>query len=122
LERFVRANTQVIVDYDFQAQMGRERARGGVERAVCELAANIMRVIDGSGRPEMIGPQAQALVFAMDAHRTIAGNALSGDEIAAVLSVVAKETRGERLPLDRRPELKATPGAWVRPSDGRVSP
>lgn len=108
----MRAN---VVDYDFQAQMGRERARGGVERAVRELAANIMRVADGTGRPEMIGPQAQALVFAMDAHRTIAGYAPSGDDIAAVLSLVAKETRGTLLHLDRRPELKATPGAWVRP-------
>jgi hypothetical protein len=118
----VRANTEVIVDYDFQAQMGRERARGGVERAVRELAANIMRVVDGSGRPEMIAPQAQALVFAMDAHRSIAGYAPSGDEIAAVLNVVAKEARTALLHLDRRPELKATPGAWVRPSDGLVTP
>jgi hypothetical protein len=115
LERFVQANTRIVADYDFQAQMGRERSLGGVQRAVRELAANIMRIVEGSGRPEMIGPQAQALVFAIDAHRSIAGYAPSGDDIAAVLSLVAREARGTVLHLDRRPELKATPGAWVRP-------
>src|SRR6185503_6885178 len=79
LERFVQANTRVVVDYDFQAHMGRERSLGGVQRALRELAANIMRVVDGNGRPDMIGPQAQALVYAMDAHRSISGRTPSGD-------------------------------------------
>jgi hypothetical protein len=110
----VRANTQVIVDYDFQAQMGRERALGGVERAVRELAANIMRVVHGSGRPEMIGAQAQALVFAMDAHRSIAGCAPSAGEIASVLNIVAKEERVVLLNLGRRPELEAAQNLIAR--------
>jgi hypothetical protein len=81
----VGPNTRAFVDYDFHAQMGRERALGGVERAVRDLAANIVRVINGTGRPEMIGAQAQALVHALDAHRTIAGQAPSADQIAALL-------------------------------------
>jgi hypothetical protein len=81
----VGPNTQAFVDYDFHARMGRERALCGVEQAVRELAANIMRVVNGSGRPEMIGAQAQALVHALDAHRTIAGQAPSADQIAALL-------------------------------------
>jgi hypothetical protein len=104
----VLANSQRIVDYDFQAQMGRERALGGVERAVRELAANIMRVVHGSGRPEMIGPQAQALIHAMDAHRSIAGHAPAPHEIAAVLNVVAKAERVALLNLDREAEMRAT--------------
>jgi hypothetical protein len=108
LERFVLGNSRVVVDYDFQAQMGRERALGGVERAVRELAANIMRVVHGSGRPEMIGPQAQALVHAMDAHRSIAGHAPSPNEIAAVLNVVAKAERVAVLNLEREAEMRAT--------------
>jgi len=103
----VRANTQVIVDYDFQAHMGRERALGGVERAMRELAANMIRVVQGNGRPEMIGPQAQALVFAMDAHRSVAGRALSAGEIASVLDVVARTERGALLNFVRGPELQA---------------
>jgi len=107
LERFVRANTQVIVDYDFQTHMGRERALGGVERAMRELAANMIRVVQGNGRPEMIGPQAQALVFAMDAHRSVAGRALSADEVTSVLDVVARTERGALLNFVRGPELQA---------------
>jgi hypothetical protein len=107
MERSVRVNSHVVVDYDFQAQMGRERALGGVERAVRELAANIMRVVHGSGRPEMIAPQAQALVYAMDAHRSISGRTPSAEEISAVLNVVAKEERVVLLNVDRRPELRA---------------
>ena len=103
----MRANTQVIVDYDFQAHMGRSRALGGVERAMRELAANMIRVVQGNGRPEMIGPQAQALVFAMDAHRSIAGRALSADEVTSVLDVVARTERGALLNFVRGPELQA---------------
>lgn len=102
------ANRQVLVDYDFQAQLGRERALGGVERAVRELASNIMSVVHGTGRPEMIGPQAQALVHAMDAHRSIAGCAPSPQEIAGVLNIVAKAERVALLNLERKTELNAT--------------
>jgi coenzyme F420-reducing hydrogenase gamma subunit len=114
LERFVLANSRVVVDYDFQAQMGRERALGGVERAVRELAANIMRVVNGTGRPEMIGPQAQALVNAMDAHRSIAGCAPSPNEIADVLNIVAKAERVALLNLEREAEMRATQNLMSR--------
>src|ERR1700761_7924609 len=88
--------------------MGRERALGGVERAMRELAANMIRVVQGTGRPEMIGPQAQALVFAMDAHRSIAGRALSADEVTSVLDVVARTERGALENYVRGPDLQAT--------------
>ena len=67
-----------------------------------------MRVVNGSGRPEMIGPQAQALVNAMDAHRSIAGCAPSPNEIAAVLNIVAKAERVALLNLEREAEMRAT--------------
>jgi hypothetical protein len=104
----VYANSQIYVDYDYQAQLGRSRALAGVERAVRELAANILSVVHGTGRPEMIGPQAQALVHAMDAHRSIAGYAPTGPEIAAVLNIVAKAERVALLNIQRKPELNAT--------------
>jgi hypothetical protein len=104
----VYANSQVYVDYDYQAQLGRSRALAGVERAVRELAANILSVVHGTGRPEMIGPQAQALVHAMDAHRSVAGCAPTGPEIAAVLNIVAKAERVALLNIQRKPELNAT--------------
>jgi len=108
LERFVRVQPHIVVDYDFQAHMGRERALGGVERAMRELAANMIRVVQGTGRPEMIGPQAQALVFAMDAHRSIAGRALSADEVTSVLDVVARTERSALLSLVHAPDMQAT--------------
>ena len=73
-----------------------------------ELAANMLSVVHGTGRPEMIGPQAQALVHAMDAHRSVAGCAPSGSEIAAVLNIVAKAERVALLNIQRKPELNAT--------------
>jgi coenzyme F420-reducing hydrogenase gamma subunit len=103
----VYANSQIYVDYDYQAQLGRSRALGGVERAVRELAANIMSVVHGTGRPEMIGPQALALVDAMEAHRSVAGCAPSGSEIAAVLNIVAKAERVALLNIGCKPELSA---------------
>jgi hypothetical protein len=103
----VYANSQIYVDYDYQAQLGRSRALGGVERAVRELAANIMSVVHGTGRPEMIGPQALALVDAMEAHRSVAGCAPSGSEIAAVLNIVAKAERVALLNIECKPELSA---------------
>ena len=59
-------------------------------------------------RPEMIGPQAQALVFAMDAHRSIAGRALSANEVVSVLDVVARTERVALMHLVRGPEIQAT--------------
>jgi coenzyme F420-reducing hydrogenase gamma subunit len=103
----VYANSQIYVDYDYQAQLGRSRALAGVERSVRELAANIMSVVHGTGRPEMIGPQALALVDAMEAHRSVAGCAPSGSEIAAVLNIVAKAERVALLNIECKPELSA---------------
>ncbi|HEX4504732.1 MAG TPA: hypothetical protein VH722_03300 [Alphaproteobacteria bacterium] len=103
----MRANNEVVVDFDFHAHMGRERALGGVERAMRELAANMIRVGQGNGRPEMIGPQAQALVFALDAHRSIAGRALSSTEVTSVLDAVARTERTALMDLVRGPDMEA---------------
>jgi hypothetical protein len=56
----------------------------------------------------MIGPQAQAVVHAMDAHRSIAGCVPSPQEISAVLNIVAKAERVALLNLERKAELSAT--------------
>lgn len=112
--RQVYANSQVLVDYDFQAQLGRERALAGVERAVRELAANILNVVHGTGRPEMIGPHAQALVHAMDAHRCIAGCVTAPQEISAILNIVAKAERVALLNVERKAELNATQNLIAR--------
>ena len=42
-------------------ELARIRALAGVERALWELATNILDVARGAGKPLLLGPQAQAL-------------------------------------------------------------
>ena len=100
--------SESVVDEELQAELARERALGGVERAVRELAANFLSIVRGGGNPEMIEPQAQAVVHTMEAHRSIAGRIPTSGEIAAVLNIAAKEERVALLNIDQDEELLAT--------------
>lgn len=97
-----------VLDDDFQSELARERALDGVQRAVRELAANILSVVRGSGRSEMIAAQAQAVVHTIEAHRSIAGCAPSSSEIAGALNIVTKVERVALLNIEHRAELHAT--------------
>jgi coenzyme F420-reducing hydrogenase gamma subunit len=92
-------------DLEFQALLARDRALAGVERAVRELAANILSVVRGKGKPDLIAAQAEALVNTIDTHRSIAGCPPSPEEIAAVLNIATKE---ERVVLLNGAKLRAT--------------
>jgi hypothetical protein len=70
-------------------ELARIRALAGVERALWELATNILDVARGTGKPLLLGPQAQALVNNIDAHRSIAGCAPTTDELANVLDIAS---------------------------------
>jgi len=100
--------TEFVIDEALQAELARERALGGVERAVRELAANFLSIVRGSGSPELIEPQAQAVVHTMEAHRSIAGRIPTSGEIAAVLNIAAKAERVALLNIDQDAELLAT--------------
>ena len=93
------------LDLEYQAVLARERALAGVERAIRELAANILCVARGKGKPDLIASQAEALVNTIDTHRSIAGCPPSAEEIAAVLNIATKE---ERVVLLHGPKLRAT--------------
>jgi hypothetical protein len=97
-----------VLDGDFQHELARERALDGVQRAVRDLAANILNVVRGAGRSEKIAAQAQALVHAMEAHRSIAGCAPSSSEIAGALNIIANADRVAMLNVQHRAELHAT--------------
>jgi hypothetical protein len=97
-----------VLDGDFQHELARERALDGVQRAVRELAANILNIVRGAGRSEVIAAQAQALVHAIEAHRNIAGCAPSSSEIAGALNIVANADRVAMLNIQHRAELHAT--------------
>jgi hypothetical protein len=100
--------TESVVDEELQAELARERALGGVERAVRELAANFLSIVRGGGNPEVIEAQAQAVVHTMEAHRSIAGRIPTSSEIAAVLNIAAKAERVALLNIDQDAELLAT--------------
>ena len=72
-----------------QDELARLRALTGVERALWELAMNILDVARGAGKPLLLGPQARALVNTIDDHRSIAGYAPSTAELANVLDIAA---------------------------------
>lgn len=93
------------LDLEYQALLARDRALAGVERAVRELAANILSVVRGKGKPDLIAAQAEALVNTIDTHRSIAGCPPSAEEIAAVLNIATKE---DRVALLSGARLRAT--------------
>ncbi len=93
---------------EYQTLLARERALAGVERAVRELAANILSVLRGNGKPDLIAPQALALVHTVEAHRSIAGCPPSAGEIAAALNIAARAERVALLNADHKVELHAT--------------
>jgi len=93
------------LDLEYQALLARDRALAGVERAVRELAANILSVVRGKGKPDLIAAQAEALVNTIDTHRSIAGCPPTAEEIAAVLNIATKE---ERVVLLNGAKLRAT--------------
>jgi hypothetical protein len=63
----------------------RHRAMLAVDHALVELAANLIRVIRGTGRPRAVSLQAQALSDAMASYRSMVGMWPSAEEITASL-------------------------------------
>jgi hypothetical protein len=79
-----------IDDYEENlGELARMRALAGVERALWELATNILDVAQGEGKPLLLAPQAQALVDTINAHRSITGSAPSTNELANVLDITS---------------------------------
>ncbi len=99
------------LEEEYQILLARERAMAGVERAVRELAANILSVLRGTGKPALIGAQAKALVNTIDAHRSIAGCPPSPEEMSSVLNIATKAERVALLNIDRKVEQRAMQNA-----------
>jgi hypothetical protein len=99
---------KLVVDEALRTELTRDRALSGVERAVCDLAANILCVVRGTGKPDLIGAQAQTVVHSIEAHRSVAGCAPSSAEIATVLNIATKAERVTRPNIDHKAEMHAT--------------
>ena len=99
------------LEEEYQLLLARERAMAGVERAVRELTANLLSVVRGTGKPDLIGAQAKALVNTIDAHRSIAGCPPSSEEMSSVLNIATKAERVALLNTGRRVEQRAMQSA-----------
>jgi len=79
-------------DEEARDELARLRALAGVKQALWELANNILDVARGTGKPVLLGPQAQALIDNIDAHRSLTGSVPSNAELADVLDIAAIPT------------------------------
>lgn len=75
-----------LVSENTDKELAIARALGEVDRALAVLAANILRVVRGAGRPYELGEQAAAFLKALDAHWEAAGCGVSSDVLAEALS------------------------------------
>jgi hypothetical protein len=69
-----------VVSENSEAELAQREAMGQVRWALRDLAANLMRIIRGAGKPWEIGQQAQALINSIIAYREAAGYSPSSDE------------------------------------------
>lgn len=76
-----------IVSENSDQDLARVRAEGRVDRALCELAANILRVVRGAGRPYELGRQAAGFVAACEAYREAVGHYPPPEDLGAALDV-----------------------------------
>ena len=91
-----------IVSETSAAELARRRALEDVDEALKELAANIMRVSRGAGKPYDLGKQAQSLVVAMIAYKDAVGYYPSSEELTAPLAHGYDEERLDRMSDDHR--------------------
>jgi hypothetical protein len=69
------------------SEIARERAAAHVRWALRDLAANVLRVIRGAGKPHEIGQQAQVLLETFGSYREATGTFPSHDDVSSLLSV-----------------------------------
>ena len=78
-----------------------------VDNALRELAANLLRVTRGSGRPHYIGRHARALVDALIEYRDIVGHFPSPEELANALAIEPSPERIEQMSDEEFDQFRA---------------
>lgn len=86
-----------------QKDVDRDRAKQGISWPLRKLAANIIRVARGAGRPWEVGQQCQHVVESFEAYKEVCGVWPSSEEVQETLSARSKIT-------DR---LKDEPRKWA---------
>src|SRR5215470_14305441 len=85
---------KVVAENTENDDLARREAVLKVQSALRELAANLMRTVQGAGAPGEVGQQAQEFVNSLVAHREACGHMPGLDEIAAALSFEHREWSG----------------------------
>lgn len=93
-----------VVSENSEAEIARRRAQAETEEALAELAANILRVIRGAGKPHELPMQATRFVRGVLAHRDAGGDALAMPWVSA-LTVPRRYARVELTPEQHRERL-----------------
>lgn len=70
-----------------EAEEVRERAVESLGWPLRDLAANILRVVRGGGKPDDIAPQCAALIDAFEGYRAVCGPYPSSCDISAALAI-----------------------------------
>jgi hypothetical protein len=76
-----------LVNADSQAQIDRERSAAAVSWSLRDLAANLLRIIRGAGKPEGIVRQIDELVRVLVAHKDATGQWPPPHDLAAMLDI-----------------------------------
>jgi hypothetical protein len=91
-----------IVAENSEADLARERATEEVRWALQDMAANLLRVVRGAGRPHEVGLQAGRLIEALAAYREVAGMFPHAYDLTRFLSVNRDEEMLARCSKDER--------------------
>jgi hypothetical protein len=76
-----------IVSDHTDADSAKHREAEAAQRALRELAANIMRIARGAGRPRRLASQAEAFVQALSRYQATAGVPIPADQLASALDI-----------------------------------
>src|SRR3546814_9772949 len=84
-----------VVSSNSDAEIARNDALQGLRWRLRELAANLMRIARGAGKPHGVGEQVYAVLEGYRAYHAAAGYYPGNDEIADAVSIAHPEGRTE---------------------------
>lgn len=76
-----------VVSENSEHDIQRERARQDIVWPLKELAANVIRVVRGAGKPHEIASQAGRVVLAFEAYHDVVGHYPPGHEIQDAINI-----------------------------------
>lgn len=99
--------TMKVVSGNSETDIARSRALNDVEWALRNLAANILRVVRGAGKPDEFGEQMIKVVHAMFEYRDVVGHVPQADALRGALDINASDVLLENISDDEAEKLDA---------------